>query len=297
MRRSIVLLAAASLSLAGFSFVRADDAPSGSDTAGQKVENAADRAGQAVGNAVDRAGQAMSSSTQPSGTLSQSEMKAIHTTLGQTVDAALTKGGFDDFCERLSKADRSKIGRAAENNWPDLDGRIAQFQTDWKNKYGQDFKLERNLETVFNDQSFRITPGWEQTSVARLSNVNPDQANQNQNQPNANQANQNPDRTHATVTIPASHNMPEMMLHLVNEGRIMNAWRIEVPGNVGAEQLKNALLKHLTEADQPANWPSDVNDAYRAVSHHVFAALNDVSGGTMGGTNTGGSNTGGEMQK
>ena len=67
-------------------------------------------------------------------------------------------------------------------------------------------------------------------------------------------------------------------LNLVNEGHIMNAWRINIPDQISAEQLKQNLTKHIQMLDdQKATWPSDVNAAYRATASHVLQAFSDSS--------------------
>ncbi|MGN6370885.1 MAG: hypothetical protein ACTHN5_21740 [Phycisphaerae bacterium] len=67
-------------------------------------------------------------------------------------------------------------------------------------------------------------------------------------------------------------------LHLVNEGHIMNAWRLDVPDQISAEQLKQNLVKQIRMLDdQKATWPSDVNAAYRSVAYHVLHSFSDSS--------------------
>src|SRR5690606_2670760 len=58
------------------------------------------------------------------------------------VEAALTKGGFDDLCERLTTLDRERIGDFPEQEFSDLDGRIQQITDAYRAKYGEDFDLK-----------------------------------------------------------------------------------------------------------------------------------------------------------
>src|SRR4051794_18812498 len=97
-------------------------------------------------------------SSQPSATIAPAKTASlaadrddIRQTLATATEACLTKGGFDDLIERFSAADRSRIGAFAEKKFDDLDGRIAQFQKDWKAKYGQDFRFSRQRNEVLND--------------------------------------------------------------------------------------------------------------------------------------------------
>lgn len=67
-------------------------------------------------------------------------------------------------------------------------------------------------------------------------------------------------------------------LNLINEGHIMNAWRIDLPDQISAEQLKQNLVKHIQMLDdQKATWPADVNAAYRATAFHVLQSFSDSS--------------------
>jgi hypothetical protein len=82
-------------------------------------------------------------------------------------------------------------------------------------------------------------------------------------------------RNVAYVTVAASHILPELKVPLIHE--LPDMWKIDVPDSVTGQKLYDNLLKHLTMADeQKDQWPSDVNDAYRMVSHHVLMAILDV---------------------
>jgi hypothetical protein len=69
-----------------------------------------------------------------------------------------------------------------------------------------------------------------------------------------------------------------LTLNLVNEGHVMNAWRLDVPDQISTQQLKQNLIKHIQMLDdQKATWPSDVNAAYRATAYHVLQSFSDSS--------------------
>ena len=75
--------------------------------------------------------------------------------LGQVTNAALTKGGFDDVVERFNDADRNRIGCFVQGQEQQGEARrprrpIAQFQKDWKAKYGHDFKIHKD-DVVFGN--------------------------------------------------------------------------------------------------------------------------------------------------
>jgi hypothetical protein len=75
----------------------------------------------------------------------------------------------------------------------------------------------------------------------------------------------------------AAAGMSSLTLNFINEGHVMNAWRISDP-QISAEQLKQNLVKHIqTLDDQKAAWPADVNAAYSKVAYHVLSAFNDTA--------------------
>jgi len=81
----------------------------------------------------------------------------------------------------------------------------------------------------------------------------------------------------AMVTIPASHGLPELQIKFVREG-VTGGWRIDLPDNVDGATLQRSLTTHLNAvASMQAQWPADENEAYRAVSHHVLAAVQNVA--------------------
>lgn len=56
-----------------------------------------------------------------------------------------------------------------------------------------------------------------------------------------------------------------------------------------ADKLQQNLAKHLDEVIQAKDqWPTDANQAYEMIAHHVFMAFYDVNAGAAGGA-TGGS--------
>jgi len=274
--------------------------PGNSGSLSDRAGNAVDRTENAMERAADRVGQTLSgSTTQPTdGGLSAHQVENIQEILAQVTNAALTKGGFDDLVERLSKADRQRLNDFANSKkFDDLDGRIAQLQKDWKAKYNDDFKLS-NEQLVFGTGSTYQFIAGAGLNSARMAGA---QLGSNENQtPNANtQARTDMDRTAtsgneqmATVIIPPKSQMSEVTLHLVNEGTVMNAWRIDIPDTISGQRLHDSLLKHLTMIDDmKAQWPSDVNEAYRHVATHVLAALCDSGSSSTMTPGTGNSNT------
>ncbi len=76
-------------------------------------------------------------------------------------------------------------------------------------------------------------------------------------------------------TIPAGEGANIDTLKLVNES---GDWKVDIADSIDGNKLANNLDKHLKMVvNMKAEWPDDVNEAQRAVAHHVAAALNDTS--------------------
>lgn len=206
----------------------------------------------------------------------------IYTMLGQVTNAALTKGGFNDMVERFNDADRTRINAwiKDKNNKEKLDvldGRIAQFQKDWKAKYNENFKIHKD-DVVFGNPMFTVAQG-EIGKDAQLAGERIPAAETNKI--GGGDRNLNQGRNVAYVTVAASHAMPELKVPLIHE--LPDVWKIDVPDSVDGAKLYDNLLTHLTMANEHKDqWPADVNDAYRMVAHHVLTAVLDVNENAQG---------------
>jgi hypothetical protein len=217
--------------------------------AGQKIENATDRAVNGVRRNVNvdvNTNDAQKAGFK--GTAAAPDAEGIRDVLAQVAEAAMTKSGLDDLGERLAKPDRDRLSKGLNQNFADVDGRVDQFQKDWKAKYNQDFDI-KNEEAAFPNNTFSIT----QSEVA-----SGDNAGQNT----------------ATVQIQASHGMPALTVPMVHE--TPDRWKIDAPDTLTPEKLKQNVLDHLTAADEMKDqWPADVNEAHAFVAHHVLMAIMD----------------------
>ena len=237
---------------------------------GGEINDAAHRAADATRRTVDRttdkAQEAGARVTSPKGTAAAPDAEGIRDVLAQVTEAALTKGGVDDMVERFVDADRNRLGQGDLKNTAELDGRIDQFRKDWKAKYNQDFDI-KNEEAAFPDASFAITQGEigrnDATGATGTDSPASPAADTNRNDPGRNIAvvRVSGDQG-AGMTVPMIHEAPD-------------SWRIDVPDTLTADKLKQNVLDHLTAADNPDQWPSDVNQAYAAVARHVLMAVLD----------------------
>ena len=297
MKKFTHLALAAAMSVGGFAYttnVRADDT-----TAGQKVDNAVDRAGDKAGRAVDKTKAAAKDAK------SNWDQGRINTMLAQVTNASLTKGGFDDVIERFNDADRNRLSaffkdKDNKEKLSVLDGRIAQFQKDWKAKYGQDFHIMKD-DVVFGHSMFTVARG-EIGKDARLAgkslppgdkvtSADAKRAAEDSTGNTKLDRNIEKGRNVAMVTVAASHGLPELQVPLIHE--LPDLWKIDVPDQINGQKLYDNLLTHLTMAnEQKGQWPSDVNEAYRSVAHHVLMAVLDVQeGATKAGARIGGDST------
>jgi len=269
MRKIIHWTAVAALSLGGVAFTT-------SASAEDKTKNAAE-------NAVDNTKAAAHDAK------TQWQDVRIHTMLGQVTNAALTKGAFDDMVERFNAADRNRLGSWAKDKVNKekldvLDGRIAQFQNDWKAKYGHEFKIRKD-DVVFGNPAIFTYAQGEIGKDAQLAgeklppaqNVTKDNLNQPKDATGNTAADRNLEkgRNVAYVTVAESHGMPELKVPLIHE--LPDMWKIDVPDSLTGQKLYDNVLKHLTMANEMKDkWPTDENDAYRAVAHHVLLGVLDV---------------------
>jgi len=235
------------------------------DAAGRAVDRAADRTDRATDNAQEAASRGTAA---PNGTAAAPDAEGIRDVLAQVSEAALTKGALKDMVERFVDADRNRLGQGPElkANHADLDGRIDQFRKDWKAKYNQDFDI-KNEEAAFPNSTFSIVQG-EIGRNAATGNTGADSpaspaADTNRNDPGRNVATVRvAGQAGQSLTVPMIHEAPDR-------------WKIDVPDTLTADKLRQNVLDHLTAADQPDQWPSDVNQAYAQVGQHILMAVMD----------------------
>ena len=234
----------------------------------------------------------------------------IRKTIAAATENAVSKNGFDNLVAKFVDADRDRIKKfKPADNFSTLDGRIDQFRKDWKAKYNQDFGFERQRNDVLNDMFAKVTQGEigeARTASGKVPSAEPsnvkggapeDLKKSGVNQPDANsskvgggETNREPGRNIATFTITGmmsdakAGNLPkdaaqaadkmhaDLPIPLIHE--LPDTWKIDLPDNIDGQKLYDNVLKHLTMVDEDrANWPADVNEAYRSVTRHMMAAV------------------------
>jgi len=215
------------------------------------------------------------------------DAKDICKTLSTATEAAIKKDGFDNLIKRFVDADRDRISKTklTRADWDKLNAKIDIIQKDWKAKYNQDFNMD-DPRMVYNEQ-FRIVQGVIGEPQPAGATMNGDKMDPGlpdltpgaeSDKIGGGDVNREKGRKVAKVTFPETHGMPALYIPMIRE--VPDMWKIDVPDQVDGQKLYDNLLNQLTMLeDHKDMWPTDVNDAYRAVSHHVLMAIMDQQKG------------------
>jgi hypothetical protein len=220
----------------------------------------------------------------------ESTTKDIRETLVKIVNDGATKNDFNSFLSYLSKPDRERVGSASKSNLDLLNAAIDQFRQDFKSKYNHDFDLSvAHLTTAMiyagqDKKSATVSfANPEQTTYQPMvttptsntpasGNMTPKGGDLGVAQNNNGSTNTNTNMNNANMAAMAS-----LTLNLINEGTIMNEWRVNAPQR-SLEQIKQNLTRQIQMLDdQKAAWPTDVNMAYQAAAYHILEAFNDTT--------------------
>jgi hypothetical protein len=204
------------------------------------------------------------------------DQQDVRKVITQATNAALTKGGFNDVLERLSTEDRNRFKDLPKQDTTELDGRVAQIQKIWKEKYGKAFDAD---DKVFN--SFVVIREGEISDPAVAKMHWPVNAFDRTDDDAMKASSTNSGdylkkgRNVAIATIPASHGEPGLNLSMLHEP--VDDWRVDIPDSISRDQIFNNLKDRLTYFGENVDkWPADVNEAYRGMAHCVMAALENV---------------------
>jgi hypothetical protein len=329
MKKHLSIVAAAALAVGAMGLnVQAQDTSNQPADQPNAAERAVDHTGQAIGNAADKTGDALNSAADKTkdalgvgdraATAGPAANKEeIHDLLAQVAEAAMTKDGLEDVVERFVDADRNRMGQneAAIDNNPELDGRIAQLQQDWKAKYGAEFDIKD--EDALYGQGFAMISEGEIGDTARTAgerlnadgtrvgdtasgtanvggvkadaNVNTETGRadvnvDNQTGVDAPKANTDGQTAADTNRNDPGRNVASVKIaasHGMPEVTVpliheAGGWKIDIPDSVDANKLRDNLKNALTSVGEHKDkWPADANEAYRAVTHKVLLALMD----------------------
>jgi hypothetical protein len=213
----------------------------------------------------------MTHSNIPSATASTEVAGKLRDELALIVDDAVSKGDFNKVVGQFDKVNENRLGKDASANDNDLDNKVGIFLADWKAKYGNDFKLSKDEAAALDAGGIEYFQGYKDADKATMAKM---MGNDMTGTPNPTTHPADMMKNTATVYIPASHGLPALLLYFVNQGSAGNDWRLVNPNITGLGELKSNLISQLTTLDgTKATWPTDENDGYRAVTHHLMMAI------------------------
>lgn len=256
-RNTIRWSAAIVLSVAAFQ-VFADDKPI--ERAGEKLQDAADRTKENLKDAK-----------------AHWDSGRVFTMLTQVTESAVTKDGFDNMVSRFNDADRNRIrpwyrDDANKDKLNALNAKIDQFRAAWKEKYNQEFDITKD-EVVWGGGDFGTFAKGEMGKDAELAGMKLPPVDNSKIA--GGDKNLEKGRNVGVVTVNRGHDMPELKVFVIHE--LPDMWKIDVPDEIDGGKLCDNLMRHLTMAlEMKDKWPADVNDGYRAIGHHVLAAVEGV---------------------
>jgi hypothetical protein len=218
----------------------------------------------------------------PPGTAAKelNDQEDVRDVLGSMANAAVTKDAFDDMVERLSTADRKRIGDFAKRDFPQLNTRIEQLRTAWQTKYGQELKLTDKQRLA----GFLVVLEGEVTDPALARMHWPMRVTGSRNNEPIQAADSSSSaeyldkgRNVAIVTVPAGNaDHPSLYLSMIHEN--VDSWRVDVPDTITGEQIFNNLMNGLNKFSEKIDaWPANVNDAARQLDYVIYSALYNVA--------------------
>jgi hypothetical protein len=218
------------------------------------------------------------------------EDKDIRSAFGAYEKAAVEKNGFKNVIDCLVDQDRDRLKKEYKEEKTDaLNDVIAKLQGQWKTKYNQDFDITRSerqkafsgivIQTgeVANPEQLagnwpiaQAVPTTEAQTAASKQDI--DQA---KNKTFGGDVNLDKGRDVAIAQVPEAFGLPEVRCSLIKEH--VSGWRFDISNSMNGQMLHDSLVKHLQMVtDHPEQWPSDIDQAYGLVGHHVLMALYNV---------------------
>lgn len=150
--------------------------------------------------------------------VSAESAQEIRHMLGDTVSAIMS-GDLENFRDKFSESDRERLSSFNESVSEKLSQDARAYNDKFESKFEEiNWDDEEELDAVFNYEIKKNEP--------------------------------REDRQRVALEIPSSQGGQSSTLTLVNEGTVMDAWRIDVPDNVSAQQLESKLSQTLKKLSQ-----------------------------------------------
>lgn len=157
--------------------------------------------------------------------------------LGDAIEAALD-GDYEDFVDYLSEQDRERIGRFSEEDITAARDYATDYSRFWDERYGEEIDWDDNddLDRVFNYPIRAV--GAEMERV--------------------------------TVELPTENKV----LRLVNEGDMVDSWRIDAPNNLSGPQLRMRLEEAMRNINANRSlWPDESVSAARNAASEILKTV------------------------
>jgi len=222
--------------------------------------------------------------------------KAIERAFKDVTNDAMNKTGFDNLINRLVDEDRVRInksldnGRSLNNVTGDKNKRLTDLISDiegtWKSKYNQGFDVDINK--VYTTNIFHIQTGevvdanmlvgkWPVNAAFNADKggkLTPSEAQDTKGKVYGGDVNLEKGRDVAIVHFMRTSGLPGVNASMIREA---GGWKFDIPNDVNAQALYDNVCKGLSHFDQQKDkWPSDVNEAYRQMTHLLVASLYGV---------------------
>ena len=291
MQRRLNWLFAAALAAGGLTFVTAyaaDDANSANSSNAPAAQKPADQNLGAPGTVVveAKADAKLAADTQgplalPAGAKAvdkKVEPADLAKVIGKAAEGALNKGDFDDVVSCLVDQDRDRLGDHKSFDFKTLDGRIDQVLKAFKDKYGEDFSIDKDkvfadaqaIEGEIEDPN-QFVQNWPVAPIPGLDAAVAGSRTQVVDEDTRKNGNIEKGRNIAIVRLPAQGDIPALN---VSEIRELTGWKIDIPNDRKLQQIHDDLLKHLTMVgENTANWPTDKEGAKGMIARHVVMGL------------------------
>ena len=288
MRKAHLLVTATALAMGGFSIPCFPVARADAPAAGQppsSTEGAPDL------GARSPADMAPADRLAPGSTLPDADVRGIQRLLKATVDHAMTPNDSVGLTQLFCRKDKDRFAEdakdiAAPNG--ELAAQLTRFRSDWKEKYGRDFKLEGKEGTAFDDIHIRSGPrdsnapatnsdgpNPARTAAAVIDPANPAHAQLAGEKLAADTESQN----YATVFLPTLPRQAGLgpateMGPAIGVVREDGSWRIALPLGLTPEQLRERLIRHVIRIEEAkATWPDGATSASYVVAYQVLRSF------------------------
>lgn len=207
-----------------------------------------------------------------------SPAEAIRDVFAVATELAFNQGELSDFAEQFVEADRNRLedDKNLDEDSEGLFSKMEQFKEMWEARYNEEFDIH-DEDVVFGPRHLYLLHG-EITDVSALTEwpLSPMQRVQTEQTPVRDetadiQSNLEEGRDVAIVVLPGEFGMPEFTVSMLHESP--DFWKIDIPDNVGATELKSHLNDHYTYLIENFDQlPANVEDAYRSVGRHILMA-------------------------